>query len=153
MGGTRLKASDIEVPFVDKAKLATSKQPFMIASYDERDGSYEGKPRRESVFTIFLIAGAEAGYEQALTVQVTLARSKLGKIVQKRGPCGPVVLRKETKTKEGNKRTNPLYVFVPVDDPKVVKVADALVEKLSRAAMDTSADTASDDAGDDDTPF
>lgn len=146
---SRLSDRDLQATFADKDVLVEKKLPFMISDYSERTGSYEGKPRQESVFTIFLITGPEAGYDQLLTVTVTAARQRVGKLIKQFAPRGPVILQKLTKDKDGKKRANPVFVFVPVTDAKVIKAADALVAKLASEGLDTSGA----DADESDLPF
>ncbi len=145
----RLTERDLQATFADKEALVAKRVPFMLSDYTERESTYEGKPRKESVFTIYVVTGPEAGYDQLLTLTVTAARQRVGKLIRQRAPRGPVTLEKQTKDKNGKKRANPLFVFSIVEDAKIVKAADVLVEKLAKEGLDTS----SDDAGDDDVPF
>lgn len=141
----RLTERDLQATFADKDALVEKKTPFMISEYGERDGTYEGKPRRESVFTIFVLAGPDAGYDQLVTLTVTAARQRVGKLIRQRAPRGPVTLEKQTKDKNGKKRANPVFVFKVVDDKKVIAAADALVAKLGAEGLDTTSDDAADD--------
>lgn len=144
-GSARLTDRDLQATFIDKDALVESKGAFMITDYSERDSEYKKKLRRESVFTIFLIDGPDAGYEQLLTLGVTAPRQRVGRLVKQRAPRGPIMLEKQTKDKEGKDRDNPLYVFVPVTDQAVIARADKLAEKIATEGLDTG--------DDDDTPF
>lgn len=148
-GGHRLTDRDLNVPFVDKEQLVESGAPFMLSEYSERNSTYEGNQRQESVFTIYLIDGPERGYDQLLTFSVTAPRQRLGKMLAKKSPLGPVTLVKVRKNKEGKKLANPRFEFVPVEDEKVIAKADELVKALRTGAITA----ANEEAEDDDVPF
>lgn len=144
----RLTDRDLNVPFVDKDQLVENAAPFMLSEYSERTSNYEGNVRQESVFTIFLIEGNERGYDQLLTFSVTAPRQRLGKMLAKKSPLGPVTLVKVKKNKEGKKLKNERFEFVPVTDEKVIAKADRLVVELRNGAI-----SAASDEDDGDEPF
>lgn len=143
----RLTDRDLNIPFVDKDGLVDAAAPFMLSEYAERTSNYEGNARQESVFTIYLIEGQERGYDQLLTFSVTAPRARLGNMLRKKSPLGPVVLVKVKKNKDGKKLANPRFEFVPVNDPKVIALADKLVIELRNGAI-----TGANDGPDDDEP-
>lgn len=133
----QLNDSDLNVPFIEKKQLAENATPFLIISYDERTSMYQNKQRQESVFTVALVEGPDAGYEQLLTLGVTAPRQRLGALIKRTGMRGPVRLEERSHNTKGEAYANPTYVFVPVEDPKVI----AATEKLVAQGLDTSDDS------------
>lgn len=134
-GKHSLNDNDLNIPFANKERLAEHGTPFMLRAYAERTTKFKGEDKEESVFTIFLVDGPERGYDQLLTFTATAARRRLGQMLSKRSPRGPVTIVLVTKNKEGKKLANPRYEFVPVTDNKTIAQADALVEQLERGAL------------------
>lgn len=127
MGKYSLTDRDLNVPFIDKDQLVENATPFVILGYDERTNTYQNKPRVESVFTIALVEGPDAGYEQLLTLGVTSARQRLGDTIKRKGPRGPIQLGKESESSTGKAYANPTYVFTPVEDAKLEKLAERII--------------------------
>lgn len=145
----RVSERELNVPFADKEELVKAKATFNVCEYDERDSKFQGEARTESVFTIYLLYGKEAGYEQLITMAVTNSRRRLGKIVRRAGWAGPFTLEKLTKSaKTGKKLANPIFIFVPVKDAKVIAASDAMAERLKSEGIDRGTTDDDEDAED-----